>query len=180
MVRCFIGFLIPNGAREKIRQIIGELKKLPMKCKFVEEENLHLCFSFLGEINDDQIKNISDSIDSVASNYSSFEVKIHGLKAIPNEKYIRVLALDITDDGTLMRMIKHIQEEIGGDAKPPHLTLCRVKSIENRQVVIEKIKELQKREITSFNISSIQLIKSELRRTGPIYFVVHESKFKLE
>jgi 2'-5' RNA ligase len=179
MVRCFIGFLIPKEPREKIRQTINELKKLPIECKFVEEENLHLCFSFLGEIEDDQIKNISDSIDSVASSYSSFEVKIHGLKAIPNEKYIRVLALDVSD-GMLIRMIKHIQEEAGGDAKPPHLTLCRVRFIGNRQAVVEKIKELQKKEITSFNISSIQLIKSELRRTGPVYSVVYESKFKLE
>lgn len=180
MVRCFVGFLIQGDAKERIKQVIKELEKFPMECKFVEEENLHLCFSFLGEVKDDQIKNICDGLDSVANNHPVFEVKIHGMKAIPNKNYIRVLALDVTDEsGTLIRMAKHVQEKIGGDAKPPHLTLCRVKSIKNKEGIIGKIEELQNKEVTRFTVSAIQLIKSELSRTGPIYAAIHESKFKV-
>ena len=176
MVRCFAGVLIPMEPKEKIKRIIDDLKNLPMKCKFVEAENLHLCFSFLGEVEDNEIKKISERIDSVARNYSSIEVKIHGMKMIPSQNYIRVLALDVADNsGTLIRMIKHIHEEIDGDSKPPHLTICRVKSIEDRQKVIKRIEEMQSKEIASFDISSIQLIKSELSRGGPAYTVVHES-----
>jgi 2'-5' RNA ligase len=180
MARCFIGFLIQEGSKEKIRQVIGELKSLPMECKFVEEENLHLCFSFLGEVEDEKIKDISSGVNSVASNYSSFDVKIHGMRMIPNENYIRVLALDVDGGSTLIRMIKSIQEEVGGDAKPPHLTLCRIRSIKDKQTFVERIKELQGREITNFTVDSIQLIRSELSKSGPIYTSIHESKLKVE
>ena len=50
MVRCFIGVLIPEEIKESIELIKESLIKLPMQCKFVERENLHICFSFLGEV----------------------------------------------------------------------------------------------------------------------------------
>jgi len=178
MARCFIGFLIPKGPKVKIGQVIEELKGLPMDCKFVEDENLHLCFSFLGETDDEKIKYVSAGIDSAASNCHIFDVRIYGMKMIPNEKYIRVLALDVDGGGELTKMIKHIQEEIGGDAKPPHLTLCRIKSVKNKEVAVERIKEFQEMEVTNFTVDSIQLIKSELSGSGPIYSIIHESKFR--
>jgi 2'-5' RNA ligase len=175
MARCFIGFLVPEEAKVEIGKIIEELKRLPMDCKFVEGENLHLCFSFLGEVEDENIKNISAGVDSAASSQPSFEVRIHGMKMIPNERYIRVLALDVEGGTPLMEMTKHIQKEIGGDAKPPHLTLCRIKSIKSKEAVIESLKKLQDVEVTRFTVGSIQLIKSELSKSGPAYAVIHES-----
>jgi len=178
MARCFIGFLIPEEAKTDIMKIIEELKGLPMDCKFVEEENLHLCFSFLGEVDDEKIKNVSAGIDSVASNCTIFDVRIHGMKMIPNEKYVRALALDVDGGGELTKMIKNIQEEAGGDAKPPHLTLCRIKSVKNKEAVVERIKKFQEMEAINFTIDSIQLIKSELSVSGPVYSVIHESKLR--
>jgi len=177
MVRCFIGILVPEEIKNKVKSIKKELENLPMKCKFVEDENLHVCFSFLGELDETKIKTISNNLDEISKKIGTFNVEINGIKMIPNEGYIRVLALDVSDKtGDLEKIGKEIQKEIGGSVKPPHLTLCRVKNIADKPNVVRKIKEMNKI-IGTFTVDRLQLMKSELRKTGPVYTVIHESKF---
>jgi len=179
MVRCFIGILLPEDVKNRVKLVKKELEELPIKCKFVEDENLHICFSFLGEISEGDIKIISEKIDSISKEFRSFDVEIDKIKVIPDEKYIRVLALEVFDkNGFLNSLSEVVQKEIGGDGKPPHITLCRVKTIANKLTVVERIKSMDK-VVVNFNIDRLQLIKSELKKTGPVYSVVHESKFSV-
>jgi 2'-5' RNA ligase len=173
MVRCFIGIFIPSELRSKIVFIQEQLKKTPIRAKMVEPENLHICLSFLGEIKESEIKGISNSLDFICKRYEKFKVKISGIKFIPSENYIRVLALDVKN-GILETIRKNIVNEIGGDSKPPHVTLCRVKGIEDKLNTIRKIKEINY-EIGDFIVKEISLIKSVIRRAGPVYTVLHQS-----
>jgi len=174
MVRCFVGMLIQEGVRDRVEKIKEDLRKLPMKCKFVERNNLHLCFCFLGEVKEEKVESISETLDVISKDFSAFEVEVNDIKTIPSERYARVLALDVLDKRkNLEKLIKIVKERVGGDAKPPHLTLCRVKNIEDKEKTIEKIKEVKVN--FGLQISSIQLIKSELRRTGPIYTIIHQA-----
>lgn len=178
MVRCFIGIIIPEELNKSIDSVKDEIGKLPIRCKFVERENLHVCLSFLGEIEEGNIKNISDKLESVCKNYHNFEVVIDGIKMIPSESYIRVLALDVIDrDGNLNKIAKDIQKSIGGDIKPPHVTLCRVKSIDDKGSTVQKVKSIKTEELP-FSVSSVQIIKSELRKSGPTYTSIFEAKLK--
>lgn len=174
MVRCFIGIFVPEDLKEKISNIQKSIKKLDIVCKFVEMENLHICLSFLGEVDNSEIQKISDKLDGICSRYKKFDVNISGLKMIPSENYIRVLALDVSNE-ILTTISKNVKNEIGGDVKPPHLTLCRVKSIKNREKFKQAINEINF-DVGSFTLNSIQLIKSELKRTGPVYTSLHEGK----
>lgn len=174
MVRCFIGYLLPEDKKEYIEEIKEEIKNLPMKCKFVERENLHISFSFLGEVEEKEIEKVAKELESICKKFLSFDVAIERIKLIPNEKYIRVLALDITPDPKLEKIIKEIKERIGGDVKPPHLTLCRVKSIEDKTYLKQEIKNMKIKKIF-LKIDKIQLIKSKLDRNGPKYSVIFES-----
>ena len=174
MVRCFIGFLLPEEIKFKIFELQEKIKTWPMKCKFVERENLHLCFSFLGEIDNSKIKEISSKLDVLSKKFKKIEVNIEGLTAIPNQNYIRVLALRISENETLKEIFKEIVREVGGDSKPAHITLCRIKTIGNKKEVKRKIEE--EKISGKFVIGAIQLIKSELRKTGPVYSVLHQAE----
>lgn len=179
MVRCFIGLLLPENVKNRVAEIQREVAQLPLVCKFVEVENLHICLSFLGEVNEHEIDSISKNLDVICKNYPKFEVSVGGIKAIPNENYIRVLALDVLEKtGVIENIGREIVQKIGGDSKPPHLTLCRVKSISDKRNVIQKLKEI-KMENENFTVDSMQLIKSELKRTGPVYSPIYESKLKV-
>ena len=177
MVRCFIGFLIPENLKNKIISIQNGLKELPMSCKFVEPENLHISFSFLGEVDENRIEEMGSSLDDIVKNYEKIPCRILGLKPIPSRSYIRVLALDVMDEHNNLREIGNvIRKEMGGDVKPPHLTLCRVRRIDDKIKVLEGIDRYNELSI-DIVIDRIQLIKSELRGDGPIYKVIHESIF---
>jgi 2'-5' RNA ligase len=173
MVRCFVGILLPEKIKDKIEELQKKMEKWPMKCKFVEKENLHLCFSFLGEVKDERIGEISNKIDSISKMFKKIEVVVDGLIAIPNQNYIRVIALRINEDEELKKILKEIVKEIGGDSKPAHITLCRVKGIENKNEIRRKIEE--EKISDKFVIEAIQLIKSELRKTGPVYSIIHQA-----
>lgn len=176
MVRCFIGFLLPENVRKEILSIQEEMKKWPITCKFVETENLHVCLSFLGDVNEQEVERIKKELDSIGKNYSKFEASIGRIKPIPSENYIRVLVLDVLDEGGILEKIrKDVVQRIGGDSKPPHLTLCRVKNVSDKKNVAGNLEEMRS-DLEKFSFSSIQLIKSELSRNGPVYSVIHESE----
>jgi 2'-5' RNA ligase len=175
MPRCFIGFLLPENIKNEVELVQAEVNKFPMICKLVERENLHICLSFLGDVED--LNKIKERIDAIAKEYINFDVSVGGLKAVPSDKYIRVLVLDVVDENCFLKGIqKRINQEIGGDSKPPHITLCRVKNITNKNFVAEKIEEMKNRQGSKFTFGSIQLIESKLIRSGPAYTVIHESK----
>jgi len=170
--------MIPETLKDRIIAAENEIKKLPIDCKMVEAENLHISLSFLGEVEDERIADIERELDDVCSRYAPFEVEVSGIKFIPDENYFRVLAIDC-QDGTLKTVGRDVRIEIGGDVKPPHLTLCRVRNIKEKQIVVDRIKKIDSY-IGKFTASGIQLMKSQLQKTGPIYTVLHESKLSLE
>lgn len=173
MTRCFIGIFVPEGVKNEILKIQDELRKLPIECKFVEPNNLHICLSFLGDIEDEEIDKIRQKLAVIGSSVVKFKSVAHHLKLIPNEKYTRVIVLDVFDEQKMLLLLsKSVVEKIGGDAKPPHITLCRVRNITDKPMFIEKIKDL-KINASEFTVDKICLIKSELSRSGPVYSVLY-------
>jgi 2'-5' RNA ligase len=178
MVRCFIGFLLPENVKKHVIEMQKEVARWPLVCKFVEEENLHVCLSFIGEVDEHEVDKMAESLDEICKKYSKFEIVINKIRAIPNESYIRVLALDVSEKtGSIEKISKEIVQKIGGDSKPPHLTLCRVKNVSDKKNVAQKIRETKDMG-ESFFVEAVQLIKSELRKPGPVYSVIHESKLR--
>jgi 2'-5' RNA ligase len=175
MVRCFVGFLLPEDVKSRIVEVQKEIEKWPMVCKLVERENLHLCFSFLGEIDENEVSKISKRLDFLSKMFKKVEVEVDGLKAIPSKSYFRVLVLGFLENDVLEKMSREIVKEIGGDSKPAHITLCRVKSVLNKDEVRKRIEEMNKK-YGKLTINSIQLIKSELKKTGPVYSIVHQAE----
>lgn len=178
MVRCFIGFLLPENVKKHAIEMQKEVARWPLVCKFVEEKNLHICLSFIGEVDEHEVDKIAESLDEICKGYSKFEVMVSKIRAIPNENYIRVLALDVLEKtGTIEKINREIVQKIGGDSKPPHLTLCRVKNVSDKKNVVQKMKDMKDMG-ESFAVDAMQLIKSELRKPGPVYSVIHESKLR--
>lgn len=175
MVRAFIGVSIPEGIKGLLFPFQKKLLALPIKAKFVEPENFHISLSFLGEVTETEMKKVGDKLDEICKNYEKINIIIDGLVLVPNEKFVRVIALNIKCE-TLESLRKDIVKDVGGKSHPPHLTLCRLKSIDNKTVFTERKNKLSLKPI-EFYIDSICIIKSVLQQNGPIYQIVHKSYF---
>lgn len=167
--------MAPDNVRRAADGLQKILIKLGTKCKLVETGNMHICLSFLGEVEDSEIKNIEQKLDTVAAKYNKFDARVGKVKFVPSENYIRVVVLDVSDpSNNLDKMRMDVANVVGGDSKPAHLTLCRVKQIDDKKRFASEFGNLECGEI--FPINCIQLIKSDLSRAGPVYTVLHESK----
>ena len=177
-MRAFIGILAPEHVKEVAVKIQGELKNAGVVGKYVERDNLHINLSFLDEISDGESLEIAAKMDMLAKGYRKFAASICGLKPIPNKNFVRVVAFDVIQDEKLLPTLSSdIQKSIGGDVKPPHMTLCRVKGLKDKKKFSELVDAYATVNLGPFEIESIELIKSELGAEGPKYSVIHESKF---
>jgi RNA 2',3'-cyclic 3'-phosphodiesterase len=176
MVRIFVGIFLPDNLKSSVVETQKRIEKLPIECKLVEEKNLHVSLDFIGDVEENELEEIKNKISDLAKSFKPFQVEIGDLKLIPSERFVRVIAFGINSI-ELSSLGEEIQKKIGGDAKPPHLTLCRVKKVLSKNELLDDFSIIEKEKIGSFKVSSIQLIKSELRREGPVYSVVSDFSF---
>lgn len=175
-MRLFVGFLLPEEQKQFVIMLQSEISGLEVDCKNVERKNLHISMSFLGETSEEDAEKIKKDLAKVASKFKKMDIAVCGTKAIPSKNFVRVIALDVTEaSGSLEKLLEEIRQKIGGDVKPPHLTLCRVKSTKNKERLIEFVEKYETACFASIKISSIQLIESKLGRSGPEYFMISES-----
>jgi len=176
-MRAFIGFFVPEKIKNYVKNLQSSLEKLPMSCKMVESDNIHICLSFLGDIEESEVQKIQVSLSEICNAQPIFEVSVGKIKLVPNEKYIRVVVLELSDtSGVLDSVCSNIKEKIGGRMNPAHITLCRVKNVSNKEEVVARIKKIPLQENLKFDVNSIDLIKSVLNRGGPVYNVIYEAK----
>lgn len=175
-MRLFIGFLIPEEYKQEIAQLQSEIGQLEIDCKNVEKENLHISMSFLGETAEDDAEKIKNDLAEMVSGFKKFTVDVGGMRAIPSKNFVRVIALEISENsGILTKLLDEIRTKIGGDVKPPHLTLSRLKSTRNKDKLISLVERYESKSFVSIRVSSIQLIESKLGRGGPEYSIINES-----
>lgn len=176
MVRAFVGANIPEDIKRYVIDIQEQIKSLPVKAKFVEPENLHISLSFLGEITDAEIETIKLTLDGMSEFYEKFEITLGDILLIPNEKFVRVVALDVKSD-ILESIRKEIVKGVGGESHHAHLTLARISNIVDKQKFIEGVDNILCSEM-SFTIDSICLIKSALQKPGPVYTILNKVYLK--
>jgi 2'-5' RNA ligase len=172
-MRLFVAIFPPKELIKKIKKIIEEMQKLPMKAKFVEEQNLHISLSFLGERNQEQLEQINLLLEEYLKKWQEFEVFINGIKLIPSKSYFRVVALNITTK-QLDLIGREISKMLDGDFKSAHLTLCRVKKVYDKPKIIEFAERTVLNQ--TFALKEISLVKSTLTRSGPIYQIIKNYK----
>lgn len=169
--------MLPDDIMRSVAKIQKKIVGFGLKCKFVEPENIHICLSFLGEVDEEELERVKSKLDEVAERYKKFDVNVGGMKFIPSENYIRVMALEVTGcDGLLEKVRREAADVVGGKSKPPHLTLCRVKRVDDKKGLVDELHGLSCDE--NFRVESIELIESKLGKEGPVYTTIHKSELQ--
>lgn len=159
---------MPKLTNNVIVQLQKKIRGLPISCKMVEPDNLHVCLSFIGNVDDKGLSDLSKKLVSVCSSYGTLDVDVGKIKLIPSTTYVRVIALEAS--GGLEKVSNDIKERIGGSVKPPHITLCRVKQVSDKNSFLSGIEELNSNiDPQTFTIDSISIIRSILSPKGPTY-----------
>lgn len=178
MPRLFTCIWLPTDIKREAIKFQDKMKKLPIKAKFIEPDNIHITITFIGDVKIDEIDDLIRNIDSTTKNIKKFKIRLAGLKLIPNENFLRVIGIDIENNENLRNLIKNIGNCIKSKFyESTKLTLCRVKNVSDKETIKKFIKENKNIEIGSFEIKEISLVESVLGEKGPTYKTLH--KFKL-
>ncbi|MGC8828431.1 MAG: RNA 2',3'-cyclic phosphodiesterase [Verrucomicrobiia bacterium] len=191
-LRCFIAIRPPEELLDKILDIRKEFeKKLPGNfIRWCSKEQLHLTLKFLGNVKDEDIEKLKDSLRDSCTGFSRFELAICGLGCFPNFDFPRVIWLGITGDtGVLISLQETIEINVCefGECKEeqefrPHLTLGRIKNAPRKELVsIAKELKIAAEKIGligSWIADEVLLMQSILQQSGAVYKEL--AKFKLQ
>ena len=174
-VRSFLAIELKEDLVPKILDVQKEFKKINANIKYVPSENMHFTLKFFGNIDEDMIEDISNSVEKVIKDYSSFDLNIKVCGCFPNKNVIKVLWLGLDEGSPIKDLQKNLDVEFKklGFKKErnfiSHLTIGRVKSPKNKKQIRETIERLENIEIGQMTVSRICLKKSTLTPQGPIY-----------
>ena len=174
MLRLFIAVKVPQ--LPKITEILDALGRVGADVKLVEPWNIHLTLVFLGELPENKLDLIKDSMNAV--NFSSFKVKFFGTGAFPNLNKPRVLWIGLNEGVTQLRQLRGelYKQLVSRGIRPedekefsPHLTLGRIKGPRNIVNLVQVLNEYASTYFGEVNVEEVTLFKSTLTPKGPIY-----------
>ena len=174
-VRAFLAIDLDEDLKPKINKIIKEFSGIDTKIKYVELQNLHLTLKFFGDIDTNGLNLLKEAIDNVVSQFDPFKIKITGCGAFPNTNHIKVIWVGIEEDEIIRDLHDKLDKEFARlgfekDKKfSTHLTVGRMKSAKNKNMVKDVIEKYSEFEIGEMEVTNISLKKSTLTPSGPIY-----------
>jgi len=180
-VRLFVAIDFPQDMLLRIEQIVSyfKTKTPPPALKWVETKHMHLTIKFIGEIGEDKLEPIEESLVNTLAGQSHFDIEVGGLGMYPHKDNPRVIWLGITGGEPLIRMHSQLDQHLAsldvkreGRSFSPHLTIARVRRHAD-QATVKSIGQT----LSLFNvdplgtvtIDRVQLYQSVLTPSGPIY-----------
>ena len=176
LVRAFIAIDIPDGeVKEKILEFQRIISQAGADLKPVEPENIHITLRFLGDVRMAVIDNLKAELCGIR--FSPFKITLKGVGVFPDIRRINVVWVGI-DEGNigLIDLYGKINRSLGRLGIPPdrrglspHLTVARVHSGRNRDIISKTVGGLVDAEFGSIEVNSFHLKQSTLTPRGPIY-----------
>lgn len=176
-IRSFIAINLPDQIKKELGFLIEKLKeKNPNKnIKWVKPENIHLTLHFLGYLEQEKIKEVERIIQKSIISLKSTKIELKDFGGFPNLEQPRVLFISCQEvRNTLHNLQKKLGQElerIGLETDHRswriHLTMARLKT--PLHLLVTNLNKLQ---LKSFEVKSIDLMKSELTPKGAIYSIL--------
>lgn len=176
-MRLFIGTFIQS---EAILNNYHQFQKLTMEYfwgKWVEDENLHFTFHFLGDIPDEKVSNLHKQLKDYLTDYNE-KLIIKTVEGFPNiYKPYQLVGKIFSPSKEIYKLHSKISKlltdnNIHFDKRNyrPHLTLIRIKSLADNYH--EKLDTFRFFNFGELNGYKVDLIQSTLTPKGPIYKIL--------
>ncbi len=188
--RIFIAINLPGDVKKRLSDCQKNWPELP--CRWTKRENLHITLIFLGYLSDEELVDIIKTTQEVASRNLPFSINLNKIIYGPPKKPPRMVWVEGEKSQELANLQKALEnafmpsesspKEDTGEARPysPHITLGRIKTWEFRQVEPEERPEISEEISLIFPVESIEIMESQLKRTGPEYTILESCSLKID
>ena len=175
--RLFIGIFVHSSVLKK--QYIKIKKELSgvIPGRWVSPESFHITVKFLGEVEEEKILDIQNSLKSVIDKTQDISLHFKGLGVFPNLYNPKILYVKVEDkDGFLYSVNSFVETELEKlgfkkELKPflPHITIKRIKHEVDQNKFLPKFKRFENVDFGTQKSVEVNIIESFLTPKGAIY-----------
>jgi 2'-5' RNA ligase len=176
MKRIFIA--VKAEAGETLLGVLSDLKRGlgDSIIKWTSPANIHITLSFLGDTEDEMIEAVNEMLHMRCGGFGKFELKLRGLGVFKSVTDPRIIWTGIEPSSDLVQLneiilngLKDIGIKTEERAFNPHLTLGRIKSVKDKNVLKLLLDKNKNSEIQRVPVDDVILFESILFNTGPVY-----------
>lgn len=182
--RVFLAINLPEGIKKELQRAQKEINEMfPEELsqglfKWVPKDNLHLTLQFIGYIREQELQGICQTVKQVAASSKPFSLRLQRVCYGPPRKMPpRLIWVELEQSKELMQLV----EKLGAVEKrpfSPHVTLARIRTWQWKQIEPEERPEIEQELDLSFEVKSIEVMESKLKRSGPEYTALFSSPLK--
>jgi 2'-5' RNA ligase len=185
--RIFIAINLPENIKRNLIDYQGKWLELP--CRWTKKENLHITLMFLGYLSDQELLEVLNITKEVVSRHEPFLINLTKISYGPPKKMpprmvwiegekskeLANLQIDLEKSLISSEKIKFEPEE---RSLTPHITLGRIRQWEFRKIEPEERPEVNEEINLSFEVNSIEVMESQLKRGGAEYTILESFELK--
>ena len=176
MKRVFIAINLPDNIKKQLIKFQEKWSDFPVR--WVRAENLHLTLAFLGNLSDEEVGKICQDLKGVKLKQHPFLINLVKISYGPQGKKIPGL---VWAEGERSDQLDFLREEVNNTLEGsigfsserrdflPHITMGRIRKWEWRKIEPEERPDILENISFSFEVRSIEIMESELKRTGAEY-----------
>lgn len=185
--RIFIAINLPENIKNKLSSYEIKWPELPIR--WTKKNNIHITLIFLGYLSNDELLEVCKMTKEVVSQNSSFSINLKKVYYGPPKKMPpRMIWAEGEKSEELGKLQKDLEnvlltssvKGIESEVRPytPHITLGRIKTWEFRQIEPGERPEVNEQIDLSFEVNSIDVMESELKKGGPNYTILESCPLK--
>lgn len=179
--RVFIAINLPEDVKEELASYQSKWLELP--CRWTKKDNLHITLEFLGYVSDQELLEICEIAKKTAQKHTSFEIKLDKIIYGPPKKIPpRMVWIEGEKSKELGDLKDDLAKSLGYNPEKgtysPHITLGRIKTWEFKTIEPEERPEVSEDIDLTFEVNSIEVMESVLKKGGSEYTVLESCPLK--
>ena len=170
LLRLFVAAFLPEQTQDALFRYVQSFRGSLRGVRWEPREKFHVTLRFLGDVDESRFAGLSADIDSMVYGSGRVESGFSNLCLFPGSRNPRVLALGLVKSERFQSLFDKVQSAIlqnGFEMEKrkfiPHVTIGRIRGS------FEGIRKIPRLDGTSFSITEIGLVQSELGPRGSRY-----------
>lgn len=183
--RIFIAINLPAEIKKDLERRQQQWPDLP--AKWMQKDSLHITLVFLGDLTDVELADTCEAVKKISELYKSFNINLNKILYGPPKKIPPRFVWATGEKSEELSDLKNDLEEMllekisfrpEGRGFTPHITLARISEWEFRKIEPEERPEVNEEINLQFDVESIEVMESELKRGGPVYTILESHELK--
>jgi len=185
-MRTFIAIDLDGAIKKELAALVEELRPLGKNIRWVKPAGMHLTLKFLGEISDQQARDVCASAKEIAGRHQAFHLALKSTGVFPpGRRDPRVLWVGAENNPGLIGLQADVDrglERLGWEREKreyhPHLTLGRVKFPSRMDAFLAEFEKNRDRAFGEMRVLRVTFFQSILKPSGAEYSILAEFALK--